>query len=69
MPLQVIRPQEKGLSDLYAARYTLIRPDQHVAWRGDNVPGDAENLLLQVTGRAARQQQEERWAAPAQSAR
>ena len=69
VPLQVIRPQEKGLTDLYAARYTLIRPDQHVAWRGDKVPDDAENLLLQVTGRAARRQQEERWAASAQSAR
>ena len=53
VPLRVIRPQESGLKALYPTRYTLIRPDQHVAWRGDDWPRDASNLLLQVSGRKA----------------
>jgi 2-polyprenyl-6-methoxyphenol hydroxylase-like FAD-dependent oxidoreductase len=29
----------------------LVRPDQHVAWRGDDIPGDWEAVLDRVTGR------------------
>ena len=29
----------------------LVRPDQHVAWRGDDVPGNWEAVLDRVTGR------------------
>jgi hypothetical protein len=54
VPLKVLRPAERVLGDLYQAPYTLIRPDQHVAWRGSTMPQDAENLLLHITGRAAR---------------
>jgi hypothetical protein len=28
----------------------LVRPDQHVAWRGDALPDDVAMLLRQVTG-------------------
>jgi hypothetical protein len=28
----------------------LVRPDQHVAWRGDQPPGDCDELLDAVTG-------------------
>jgi hypothetical protein len=52
VPLQVIQPREAGLPGLYATRYTLIRPDQHVAWRGDAWPADGASLLRHVTGRA-----------------
>jgi hypothetical protein len=47
--LAVIQPAEGGVAALYPSRYTLIRPDQHVAWRGDNWPG--ASLLRKVTGR------------------
>jgi hypothetical protein len=30
--------RQPGLRELYGARYVLIRPDQHVAWRGDEPP-------------------------------
>ncbi|MFJ3044386.1 FAD-dependent monooxygenase [Herbaspirillum chlorophenolicum] len=50
MALEVIRPREGGIASLYPARLTLIRPDQHVAWRGDAWPGRA--LLKRVTGHA-----------------
>ena len=50
MPLKVIQPEPIALRDLYRARYALIRADQHVAWRGDEVPGDLAKVLRQVTG-------------------
>jgi 2-polyprenyl-6-methoxyphenol hydroxylase-like FAD-dependent oxidoreductase len=36
--------------DLYGVDLALIRPDQHVAWRGNKLPADCEALLAQVTG-------------------
>ena len=30
--------------------FALIRPDQHVAWRGDALPDDCDALLARVTG-------------------
>ncbi|MES2538635.1 MAG: FAD-dependent monooxygenase [Pseudomonadota bacterium] len=50
VPLKLLRPTGTALADLYRARYALIRPDQHVAWRGDALPADVTRLLLQVTG-------------------
>lgn len=35
VPLQVVHPPGVPVDDLYQARLTLVRPDQHVAWRGD----------------------------------
>jgi 2-polyprenyl-6-methoxyphenol hydroxylase-like FAD-dependent oxidoreductase len=46
LPLTVLR--EPGVRDLYQARYALIRPDQHVAWRGDSLPYD---VFDRITGR------------------
>ncbi|MGY1737542.1 FAD-dependent monooxygenase [Geodermatophilus sp. SYSU D00684] len=40
-----------GLRDLLGADLVLVRPDQHVAWRGDAVP-DADALLARVLGAA-----------------
>ena len=36
--------------DLYPCAFTLIRPDQHVAWRGGDAPEDTDQLLKQVRG-------------------
>ena len=35
VPLTVLRLPDAGLRDLYGAAMALIRPDQHVAWRGE----------------------------------
>jgi 2-polyprenyl-6-methoxyphenol hydroxylase-like FAD-dependent oxidoreductase len=54
LPLKCIAPAEGGVAALYPARFTLIRPDQHVAWRGDawpRAPGAGVALLQQVSGR------------------
>lgn len=48
-PLEVATLASPDLKALYGARLALIRPDQHVAWRGDTWP--AHNLLSFVTGR------------------
>jgi 2-polyprenyl-6-methoxyphenol hydroxylase-like FAD-dependent oxidoreductase len=50
VPLTVVNPHLPGLRTLYAARLALIRPDQHVAWRGDTLPPDAGVLLDIVRG-------------------
>ncbi len=47
IPLTVLT--HPALHDLYQARFTLIRPDQHVAWRGDTVP-ESGPLLACITG-------------------
>jgi 2-polyprenyl-6-methoxyphenol hydroxylase-like FAD-dependent oxidoreductase len=36
--------------ELYEADLALIRPDQHVAWRGSRLPADCGALMAQVTG-------------------
>jgi 2-polyprenyl-6-methoxyphenol hydroxylase-like FAD-dependent oxidoreductase len=52
IPLTVVAPADDRLRARYAARFALIRPDQHVAWRGDVLPVDSAVLLAQVTGHA-----------------
>jgi 2-polyprenyl-6-methoxyphenol hydroxylase-like FAD-dependent oxidoreductase len=39
-----------GLGDIYESRLTLVRPDGHVAWRGDSLPDGLDGLLRTVTG-------------------
>lgn len=50
IPLTVLMPRDPALAPLYRARLALIRPDQHVAWRGDAWPGAGADLLQRVTG-------------------
>jgi 2-polyprenyl-6-methoxyphenol hydroxylase-like FAD-dependent oxidoreductase len=35
VPLKILRPQGVAVRDMNDADLTLVRPDQHVAWRGD----------------------------------
>jgi 2-polyprenyl-6-methoxyphenol hydroxylase-like FAD-dependent oxidoreductase len=48
IPLRVVRLADPTLIDLYRATRALIRPDQHVAWRGTKWP--ATGLLATVSG-------------------
>jgi hypothetical protein len=36
--------------DLYDADLALVRPDLHIAWRGNRAPDDPDALLAHVTG-------------------
>jgi 2-polyprenyl-6-methoxyphenol hydroxylase-like FAD-dependent oxidoreductase len=53
VPLSVIQPREAALKPLYGARYALIRPDQHVAWRGDVLPRQLDAVFARIAGRCA----------------
>lgn len=44
IPLTVVAPGDARLPALYGAEFVLIRPDQHVAWRGDALAGAAAVL-------------------------
>jgi hypothetical protein len=50
MALAVVQPKAAGLAGLYGARFALIRPDQHVAWRGDRLPVEPGAVLDIVRG-------------------
>ena len=49
IPLSVLHVPDDGLRALYEADYALIRPDQHVAWRGGAVE-TLDHVLQQATG-------------------
>ena len=40
MPLDVVDVDQPEAAALYARSLVLVRPDGHVAWRGDALPGD-----------------------------
>jgi hypothetical protein len=50
IPLKVFPVAEQAFAALYGADLALVRPDQHVAWRGNRLPGDAQELLDRVRG-------------------
>jgi FAD binding domain len=41
---------DAAIASLYERTLVLVRPDGHVAWRGDALPSDAERVVDQVTG-------------------
>lgn len=51
-PLTVVKLADASLAELYDASRALVRPDQVVAWRGDEWPQDG--LLAFASGRSAR---------------
>jgi 2-polyprenyl-6-methoxyphenol hydroxylase-like FAD-dependent oxidoreductase len=50
--LTVVEPDLSALRELYRAAAVVIRPDHHVAWRGDRPPPDAGRLVDVITGAA-----------------
>jgi 2-polyprenyl-6-methoxyphenol hydroxylase-like FAD-dependent oxidoreductase len=51
VPLKVLALSDSRLCSRYEAAFALIRPDQHVAWRGNAMPRDPDYVLARVTGR------------------
>lgn len=50
VPLDVVDVPDAATRDLYGANLALIRPDQHVAWRGAKSPSDPSAVLARVIG-------------------
>lgn len=50
IPLTILPIVHKAAQDFYGSDLILIRPDQHIAWRGNTVPGNVAALLRKVTG-------------------
>jgi 2-polyprenyl-6-methoxyphenol hydroxylase-like FAD-dependent oxidoreductase len=50
IPLAVLRLRQPALRSIYERSLLLVRPDQHIAWRGDALPDDLAALLRTVSG-------------------
>ena len=50
VPLKILKLDDTRLHGRYESRFALIRPDQHVAWRGNEMPHDVDHLLNCITG-------------------
>ncbi|MDB5729348.1 MAG: 2-polyprenyl-6-methoxyphenol hydroxylase, partial [Noviherbaspirillum sp.] len=50
MPFETVRIDQPEIRALYEKRYVLVRPDGHVAWRGDALPQDPAAIVGKVTG-------------------
>jgi hypothetical protein len=52
LPLEVVGLDDPRVREYYERPLVLVRPDGHVAWRGDSVPDDAEAIIDRVRGAA-----------------
>jgi 2-polyprenyl-6-methoxyphenol hydroxylase-like FAD-dependent oxidoreductase len=50
MPLDILHVADAATRDLYGADLVLIRPDQHIAWRGAKSPSDVSAIVARVIG-------------------
>ena len=50
VPLTVVDIRDRLAHELYERDLVLIRPDQHVAWRGNGMPADPAAVLDRVRG-------------------
>jgi hypothetical protein len=50
MPLEVVRLDEPEVLRLYERSLVLVRPDGHVAWRGDALPDSPDALVDRLRG-------------------
>lgn len=50
LPLTVVDCADPAIAALYERKLVLVRPDGHVAWRGDGWPADLTGLVDRVRG-------------------
>ena len=50
LPLDVVDVRDPAVARLYERALVLVRPDQHVAWRGDRGPEDPLAVVDRVRG-------------------
>lgn len=50
VPFQIVRLSPEQAEGLYTKAFTLVRPDGHVAWRGDRMTGAWRDILEKALG-------------------
>ena len=50
LPLEIVVLDEPRMREVYERAFVLVRPDGHVAWRGDTMPINAAAVVDQVRG-------------------
>ncbi len=50
IPLKILEIDSAEIREVYQRDLVLVRPDLHVAWRGDELPNDVTALAARVTG-------------------
>ena len=50
LPFRIVDIRDDRARELYGADLILLRPDLHVAWRGNRPPDDPQALAMRVTG-------------------
>jgi len=50
VPLEVVDVRDPHARGLYERDLVLIRPDQHVAWRGNAVPREPASIVDRIRG-------------------
>jgi 2-polyprenyl-6-methoxyphenol hydroxylase-like FAD-dependent oxidoreductase len=53
VPIAFVPLSEPQVAALYQRKFVLVRPDGHVAWRGDRIPADPLRLIDAVRGAAS----------------
>jgi hypothetical protein len=51
-PFEILDVRDASVRDIYGADLILLRPDLHIAWRGNRAPGKPAALAARVTGHA-----------------
>ena len=53
VPVTVTAIHDPVIAKLYARKLVLVRPDGHVAWRGDAAPADCDDVIDRIRGAAS----------------
>ena len=49
-PIEILTVESPAARDVYGFDLILLRPDMHIAWRGNAAPSDPDSLAALVTG-------------------
>ena len=50
VPFADVAIDESHVFEVYERKFAIVRPDGHVAWRGDKVPSDAAQIVDRIRG-------------------
>ncbi|HEY1235956.1 MAG TPA: FAD-dependent monooxygenase, partial [Candidatus Binatia bacterium] len=50
VPLEVIGIDDKQVREIYERTFILVRPDGHVAWRGNEIPNNPKEIIDKIRG-------------------